>query len=157
MKNPALKAGLIGAGALLLINVIGLVPVLGCLSLPLELIAYVAIGALAVSWLPPRRETGRSAGQGALAGLIASAASGLLHVVLTPLSLSLSGGSDAIISQLPAEALDLFQQAGVDPSTIFSGGAMAVLSLVCCFPLVLLVGAALGALGGLIFAAAKPE
>lgn len=157
MKNPALKAGLIGAVAILVINLIGLVPVLGCLSLPLELIAYVAVGALAVSWLPPRRMTGRSAGQGALAGLIASVAGGLARVVLTPLSLSLSGGAEAIISQLPEESLKMFEQAGLDPATLINGGTFAGFALVCCLPVALLAGAALGALGGLIFAAAKPE
>jgi hypothetical protein len=34
---------------------------------------------------------------------------------------------------------------------------MAGIVLVCCLPLGLLLGAGLGALGGLIFAAAKPE
>jgi hypothetical protein len=157
MKSPALKAGLVGVLVILFVNLVGLIPVLGCVSLPLELLAYIAIGALAAFWMAPRRETGRGAGQGALAGLIAGIASGLLRAVLTPVSMALSGGSQVFLDQLPAESLQALQQAGIDPNTLFSGGTMAGIVLLCCFPLGLLLGAGLGALGGLIFAAAKPE
>ena len=71
MKSPALKAGLIGAAIVLVLNLIGIIPVIGCIGLPLELVAYGVIGALAALWMTPRREAGRAAGQGALAGLIA--------------------------------------------------------------------------------------
>jgi hypothetical protein len=157
MKSPALKAGLIGAIIVLVLNLVGIVPVLGCIGLPLELAAYVAIGALAAFWMTPRREPGRAAGQGALAGLIAGLVSGVVRAILTPLSMKLSGGTSAILSQLPAESLQQLQQAGIDPNLIFGGGTMAGLVLICCLPLGLLLGAGLGALGGLIFAAAKPE
>jgi hypothetical protein len=157
MKSPALKAGLVGAIIVLVFNLVGIIPVIGCVGLPLELIAYIAIGALAAFWITPRREGGRAAGQGALAGLIAGAVSGVLRAILTPLSMRLSGGTSAILSQLPAESLQSLQQAGIDPNVIFGGGTMAGLVLVCCLPLGLLIGAGLGALGGLIFAAAKPE
>lgn len=157
MKSPALKAGLIGAAIVLVFNLVGIIPVIGCIGLPLELVAYVAIGALAAFWMTPRREAGRAAGQGALAGLIAGAVGGILRAILTPLSIKLSGGTSAILSQLPAESLQSLQQAGIDPNVIFGGGTMAGLVLVCCLPLGLLLGAGLGALGGLIFAAAKPE
>ena len=78
MKSPALKAGLIGAVIVLVLNLIGIIPVIGCIGLPLELVAYVVIGALAALWMTPRREAGRAAGQGALAGLIAGAVSGVV-------------------------------------------------------------------------------
>ena len=157
MKSPALKAGLIGAAIVLVLNLVGIIPVIGCIGLPLELIAYIAIGALAGFWMVPPRATGRAAGQGALAGLIAGIASGIIRAILTPLSMKLSGGTSAMLSQLPPESLQQLQQAGLDPNVIFGGGTMAGLALVCCLPLGLLLGAGLGALGGLIFAAAKPE
>ena len=62
-----------------------------------------------------------------------------------------------MLSQVPPESLQALQQAGIDPNVIFGGGTMAGLVLVCCLPLGLMLGAGLGALGGLIFAAAKPE
>jgi hypothetical protein len=157
MKSPALKAGLVGAAILLVVNLLSLIPVIGCISLTLELLAYLAIGALAGFWLTPRRETGRAAGQGALAGLLASVIGGLVRTALTPLSMRLSGGTQALLSQLPPETLQQLQQAGIDPNTLLGGGTMAGLTLLCCLPLMLLVGAGLGALGGLIFAAAKPD
>jgi hypothetical protein len=157
MKSPALKAGLSGAVLVLVLNLVGVIPVIGCIGLPLELIAYIAIGALAGFWLVPPRATGRAAGQGALAGLIAGAASGLVRAILTPLSMKLSGGTSALLSQVPPESLQQLQQAGIDPNLIFNGGTMAGLVLLCCLPFGLLLGAGLGALGGLIFAAVKPE
>jgi len=157
MKSPALKAGLIGAVIVLVLNLIGVIPVIGCIGLPLELLGYVVIGALAALWMTPRRETGRAAGQGALAGLIAGAVSGIVRAILTPVSMQLSGGTAAILSQVPPDSLQALQQAGIDPNVVFGGGTMAGLVLVCCLPLGLLLGAGLGALGGLIYAAAKPE
>jgi len=157
MKSPALKAGLVGAVVVVVLNVIGLIPALSCISLPLELIAYVAIGALAGFWMTPRRETRRAAGQGALAGLLAGAVSGVIRAILTPLSLNQTGGTQALLSQVPPESLQALQQAGIDPNTLFAGGTIATLTLLCCLPLGLLLGAGLGALGGLIFASAKPE
>ena len=157
MKSPALKAGLIGTAIVLVLNLVGIVPVIGCIGFPLEMIAYIAIGALAGFWVVPPRATGRAAGQGALAGLIAGAASGIFSTILTPLSMKLAGGTSAMLSQFPPESLRQLQQAGLDPNVIFSGGTMAALALVCCLPIGLLLGAGLGALGGLIFAAAKPE
>jgi hypothetical protein len=157
MKNPALRAGLIGAGIMLFLNLVGLIPVIGCVALPLELVAYVAIGALAAFWVMPPRVPGRGAGQGALAGLLVAVVSGIVRAVLAPLSLSLSGGTQTLINQLPPQSLDALQQAGIDPNALFGGGTMAGLMLVCCLPLGLLLGAGLGALGGLIFASAKPE
>jgi hypothetical protein len=156
MKSPAVKAGLIGAAIALFLNLVGIIPVIGCIGLPLELIAYIAIGALAGFWIAPPRTTGRAAGQGALAGLIAGIASGIIRTILTPLSMKLSGGTSAMLSQLPPESLQQLQQAGLDPNVLFGGGTMAGLVLICCLPLGLLLGAGLGALGGLIYAAAKP-
>jgi len=157
MNRPFLKAGLIGGGILVIIGLIGLIPVVGCISLPLTLIGYVAVGALAAYWMTPRRESGRAAGQGALAGLIAGLISGIVQAILAPLGFAMSGGTDALISQLPPESLWQLEQAGIDPAALFGGGTMAGFALLCCLPAGLLIGAGLGALGGLIFAAAKPE
>ena len=55
MKSPALKAGLIGAVIVLVLNLVGIIPVIGCIGLPLELVAYGVIGALAALWMTPRR------------------------------------------------------------------------------------------------------
>jgi hypothetical protein len=154
--KPGIKAGLIGGAVLVVLNLIGLVPVLGCISMPLQLLAYVGIGMLAGFWLAPRREGGKAAGQGAIAGLMAAAIGGLASIVLAPVTLALSGGPQTILNQIPAESLEALRSAGIDPTSIITGGTTAGLTAICCVPVGLLLGAGLGALGGLIFAGIKP-
>jgi hypothetical protein len=155
--KPGVKAGLIGGAVLIVLDLLGLVPVLGCVSMPLQLLAYIGIGVLAGIWLAPRREGGRAAGQGAIAGLIAAAIGGVVSIALAPVTLALSGGPQAILSQLPAESLEALRGAGIDPNTIINSGTTAGLTAICCVPVGLLLGAGLGALGGVILAGIKPE
>ena len=157
MNRPWLRAGLIGAGILIVLSLLSLVPLVSCIAPILQLIAFAGIGALAASYIPPRRETGRGAGQGALAGLIAGLVGALVSTILAPVSLSASGGTAAIINQLPPESLQQLQQAGIDPGMFINSGTVAGATALCCLPTGLIVGALLGALGGLIFASAKPE
>jgi hypothetical protein len=154
--KPGIKAGLIGGAVIIVLNLIGLVPVLGCLSMPLQLLGYLGIGMLAGFWLAPPREGGRAAGQGAIAGLLAAAIGGVVSIALAPVTLALSGGPQAILSQLPPESLEALRSAGIDPSSIINAGTTAGLTAICCVPVGLLLGAGLGALGGLIFAGIKP-
>jgi hypothetical protein len=156
--KPGIKAGLIGGGVLIVLNLLGLVRVVSfsCFILPLQLLAYVGIGLLAGYWLAPRRAGGKAAGQGAIAGLLAAAIGGFVSIALAPVSLSLAGGPAAILSQIPAESLQAWSELGIDPSSIINGGTTAGLTAICCVPVGLLLGAGLGALGGLIFAGIKP-
>jgi hypothetical protein len=155
--KPGIKAGLIGGAVLFVLDLLGLVPVLGCLSMPLQLLAYIGIGVLAGFWMTPRREGGPAAGQGAIAGLIAAAIGGVVSIFLAPVSLAMSGGPQAILSQLPADSLRALESAGIDPNIIVNPATTAGLTAVCCVPVGLLIGAGLGALGGLILAGVKPE
>lgn len=157
MRSPGLKAGLIGGLVLAIVDLLGLIPVVGCITLPLELLLFLGIGALAGFWMAPPRSAGPAAGQGAIAGLIAGAIGGLVNVLLAPVSLAISGGSDAILRSLPPESLQALESAGIDPYALASPGAMAGLTAVCCLPLALLLGAGLGALGAAILAGTKPE
>jgi hypothetical protein len=158
MNRPWLKAGLIGSGIMLLLNVLGVIPLpfMGCFTLLLEIIAFIGVGALAARWLPPPRTTGQAAGHGALAGLIMGVIGALITTLLAPLAYSLSGGSNAVLSALPPETLNQLEMAGVDPALLFGGGTMAGVTAICCFPAGALIGAALGALGGLIYASVNP-
>ena len=155
--RPWLKAGLIGAAIMVMLSLLSLVPLLSCLTFPLQFLAYLGVGGLAAAYLLPRRETGPAAGQGALAGLIAGLASGVVSLILTPVSLATQGGASAIINQLPPDMLQQFEQAGVDPSQIFNTGTITGVTGLCCLPTGLIVGAILGALGGLIYASIRPE
>ena len=71
-----LKAGLIGAVILIVLNVVELVPCAVCCTLPLEWVALGCVGALAAYWMVAPRTLGAGAGQGALAGVIAEAIGG---------------------------------------------------------------------------------
>ena len=157
-----LKAGLIGAVILVLLKVIEVVPCVACCALPLEWVAFGCIGALAAYWIPVASRTmGAGAGQGALAGLIAAAIGGVIGIgvnvvgatVLQPLQV-------AMLGNLPPEIWRGMIDAGIDPSMLTGTGADVVgtigISSVCC-GIGLVVAAALGALGGLIFAAVKSE
>jgi hypothetical protein len=157
MNQPWLRAGLIAAVVLIVVNLLGLVPGFGGLALPLQPVALAGAGALAASFMLPRRETRRAAGQGALAGLIAGLAGGIALVIMVGLGFSAAGGAQSIISQMPPEILQQYQQMGVDPTVLFTSGLMTAFAGVCCLPTNLIMGALLGALGGTIYAAAKPE
>ena len=155
--RPWLKAGLIGAAIMIVLSLLSMVPFLSCLTLPLQFLAYLGVGGLAAAYMLPRRETGPAAGQGALAGLVAGLASGLISLILTPVSLAMTGGASEIINQLPPDMLRQFEQAGVDPSQLFNTATFTGVTALCCLPTGLIVGAILGALGGLIYASIKPE
>ena len=158
MNGAWLKAGLLGGGILVLLNLIGVIPLplVGCLVFVLELIAFIGIGALAARWLRQPYTTGRAAGEGALAGLLMGIIGALISTILAPVGMALSGGSEALLSQFPPETLQQLEQAGIDPNVLFGGGTAAGLTALCCFPLGAIFGAALGALGGLIYTSANP-
>lgn len=157
MNRPWLRAGLIGAGVLLVLSLLSLVPLVSCIAPILQLLAFAGVGALAASFIPPRRETGSGAGQGALAGLIAGLVGAIVSTILAPVSLAASGGTAAIINQFPPETLQQFEQAGVDPNMFLNAGTVAGATALCCLPTALIAGALLGALGGMIYASVKPE
>jgi len=158
MNRPWLKAGLIGGGVLILLNLLSVIPLplLGCLTFLLEIVAFIGVGALAAYWFPPPRLSGRAAGQGALAGLLMGIIGALASTLLAPLGLALSGGSNAIMNALPPETILQLEQAGIDPAALFGSGTAAGVTAICCFPAGAIIGAALGALGGLIYASANP-
>jgi hypothetical protein len=150
-----LKAGLIGIVILIVLNLIGLIPVLGCITLPLILITYIIVGVMAAMWTQPPRSAGSGAGQGALAALIASLGSGIVNLIITLIRASTGAIGRQLFSQIPPEVLQQLQQSGL-PSEFFLGmGGAAVIGSVCCV-LGLFVAAVLGAVGGAIYAATKP-
>ncbi len=156
-----LKAGLIGAGILLVLNLIGIIPILNCLTLPLGLVAYFAIGALAASYLPPRRESGQAAKQGALAGMVAGFGGGLTSLVIGIIQASMGGVFQAgqILSQLPPDVRHQLRDLNISPDLIAGAGGVggiAVCGSVCCVGGIIFA-ALFGAIGAALYATAKPE
>jgi hypothetical protein len=161
MMSGWLKAGLIGAVIVVVLKVLQVVPCVNCCALPAEWVAYGCIGALAAYWIVSGRTMGSAAGHGALAALIAAVIGGVIGIgvnvvgatVLAPLQQSM-------LRQMPPEFFRQLAEAGVDPELITRAGgstAETITGGVTCCGVGLVVGAALGALGGLIFAAVKPQ
>ena len=162
-----LKAGLIGLGILILLNLFGLIPLVGLCVLPLRWIAYIVVGVLAASYLLPPRETGEAAKQGAMAAAIASAGGGFVNLVISLIRAATGGAAQfsGIIEQLPPDIMGQLRDAGIPPELLFGGpgevaggvaaiGGAAVCGSICCVGGIIFA-AALGAAGAWIYASSK--
>jgi hypothetical protein len=153
--SPWLKAGLIGAAVVVVLNLLGIIPCVGLITCFLVLLAYVGIGVLAAYWLPPIRTAGAGAGQGALAALVAALIGGIVQTIVATIQMAVTDTA-AILSQIPAETMQQLEEAGVDPA-LFTGPTAGVLAgSVCCIG-GLILAAILGAIGGAVFAAIKSD
>jgi len=155
MNRPAVKAGLIGAAALIVVNLVGLIPCVGCFTLILTLVVYAGVGVLTAFWMAPPRQAGPAAGQGAVAGLIAALIGGIVSTIITTAQMALMGSAQ-ILSQIPAESLQQLRDAGIDPAAFTGPGAGAAIGSVGCV-VGLVLAAGLAALGAVVYAAVKPE
>jgi hypothetical protein len=150
-----LKAGLVGAVVLVILNLLGLIPCVGVITCILGLLAYAGIGALAAYWMPPMRMAGDAAGKGALAALVAALIGGIVNAIIITIQMALVNTA-TILSQIPQDSLQQLQQAGIDPA-LFTGPAAGVLIGSICCAGGLILAAILGAIGGVVFAAIKPD
>lgn len=153
-----LKAGLIGGAVLFVLDLIGLIPLLACVTLPLTLIIYPLVGGLAASYLPTPRISGQGASQGALAAVVAALIGETVRMIFGIITAAM-GGTTQALSQIPPETLEQLGELGIPPDLLVGAssiGGAAICGSICC-GIGVVVAAALGAIGGLIFAAAKPE
>jgi predicted outer membrane lipoprotein len=153
--SPWLKAGLIGGAALVVLSLLGLIPCVGCITWILGLLVYAGIGVLAAYWMPPVRMAGPAAGQGAMAAALGALIGGVVTTIIAIIQMALTDTA-ALLSQIPADTLQQLEQAGIDPGMFMGPGAGAAYGSVCCIA-GLIVAALLGAVGGAIFAAIKPD
>ena len=157
--QASLKAGAIGAGAAVILALINLIRCAGCFTWILGLLLYIGVGALAAYWLPPVRTAGEGAGAGAIAGVVTGIVGGIANMIIAALRFAISGGPGAAMrqmGQLSPEVMRQLYDAGVDPRIFASIGGVIGVSAVCCV-IGLVIAAVLGAIGGVIFAAVKPE
>jgi hypothetical protein len=151
--KAGLKAGLIGAAALIVISLINqflLLPIsqamtwVGC---GLSFVGYLVTGVLAGYFLAPPRAAGKGASAGAIAGLIGGGLSSIVGVIILVARMSSGMG----IPGASPEQMQQLTEMGMDPTVLvaISGG--------CGFLGGLGIGAGLGAVGGAIFAAVKPD
>jgi hypothetical protein len=144
--KAGLKAGLIGAGVMVVLVLLNLIPsliqgvgVLGCACCGVELLAYAGAGVLA----------------GAIAGVISGVGAGIMTIITAAGRMAFTNVQSAID---PVQARQLIE-AGIDPKmlAIFAGwGGVFLFGSLCCLGWIA-IGAGLGALGGLIFASAKKD
>lgn len=157
-----LKAGLIGGAVLafigLLLTFFGQSVGLGCGFTLLALLAFAGTGALTAYWMPPIREAGRAAGQGAGAAVLAQAIGGIAFTIFGFIQTSLVDTAD-VISTIDPALLDQMVEMGVDVQVLESmlGPAGALLSGSFCCVGGLIFAAILGAVGGALYAAIKPD
>ena len=116
----------------------------------------IVIGMLAASYLPPVREVGSAAGQGALAALIAGVIGSLVQWLIQVLRVALfdAGG---MIDQIPPELWEQMDRMGTEIPEFAFGVGGAGLFGGCCCSFSVFIAAGLGALGGLLYALFKPE
>ncbi|MBU0513074.1 MAG: hypothetical protein KKD28_01680 [Chloroflexi bacterium] len=153
-----LKAGLIGVAILIVLNLIGLIPFLACITAPLSWITYVVVGVLAASYMAPRREAGKAAGQGALAALLAGFGGGIVSTIIGVIRGAIGGAAQLpqIMQQIPPDLRGQIRDLGIPAEFLAGAGGAAICGSMCCLVGVF-VAAALGAIGGAIYAAVKPE
>jgi hypothetical protein len=163
------KAGLIGGAVLSLIYVLNAlftyVPLGGafglafcCLMMVAYLLACGGTGALAAQWLPAPRDTGTAAGRGALAAGLAGLIGGAVNAVAMLIQSSTLDYAE-VISQMPTETVDALKQLGITTDMLqsSSGAIGGLLSGGCCCAVGVIVALILGAIGGAIWAAVRPN
>jgi hypothetical protein len=108
--------------------------------------------------MPPVREAGPAAGQGALAAVLAALIGGIVNIFLIVIQNAVMG-TEQILSAIPPEAMAQFEQAGMDPQMLetFVGPLGATVSGSICCGGGLVLAAILGAIGGAVFAGIQPE
>ena len=158
--KAGLKAGLIGAGIVLVLTLLSHIPLpfLGCVCCGVIWLAYAGIGALAGRFLEPPRAAGTGAGAGAIAGVISGAVSGLVWSAVLAVQMALTGTGE-IASMIDPDTMRQLTDLGLDPSTIATLSGVSGVGIVgglCCLA-GLAIGAALGAVGGAVYCSTKSE
>jgi hypothetical protein len=155
--QAVLKAGGVGAGVLVLLTLMSLIPCVGCFTWILTLLAYVGIGVLAAYWMTPPRDSGSGAKNGAIAAAAAGLIAGLVNIVIQGAYFAITGASQMaqVMADLPPEQLEALREAGIDANTLGIGAVVAATGG-CCL-LGVLLAAALGAAGGYYWGNSHPS
>ena len=160
-----LKAGLIGGAILFILDIIGQIPIICCCTPLLMLLVYIAVGMMTAAYLPPPRDTGKAAGQGALAAVVASFIGGLINLIISLIRTAFWSTTQVgqIWTDLPQDVRYMLHDIGIEPEFFnqvssfgSSLGGATVCGSICCLGGIL-VAAALGAIGAAIYASMKSD
>ncbi len=143
--QAVLKAGGVGAAILIVFNILGFIPCVGCITFILSMVAYVGIGVLAAYWMIQPRTAGSGATNGAVATAVAALVAGIVGLILNGIYFAVTGASQ--LSQIPSEQLQALTEAGIDPAIFVGPAAVFGIGAVCC-GLWAIIAAGLGAAGG---------
>ncbi|HSJ52843.1 MAG TPA: hypothetical protein VLC52_03775 [Anaerolineae bacterium] len=153
--SPWMKAGLIGGAVVVVLNLLGLIPCVGLIACGLSLVVYAGVGVLAAYWMPPLRNAGTAAGQGALAAVVAGLIGGIVNTILITIQVAATDTA-TILQSVPAQTLEQLRQSGIDPASLMSPVWGLATGGLCCLG-GLVFAAILGAIGAAIYAAVKPD
>ncbi len=144
-----LKAGGIGAVISVVLNLLGIIPLVGCCTFILTLVLWVGVGVLAGylgNKTNPMQTGGDAAQAGAVAGAVTSLIGGVAQTIIFAVQAAL-GGTVQTLSQIPPDQLRQLRDIGVDPNIFTSVGGVIGIGSCCCI-LGTLIAAAFGAGGG---------
>lgn len=90
LNKPWLKAGLIGAGVMIVIRILGMIPCVNCLICPIACFAWILVpmgtGYYAAQLAGIKNNLEKAAKQGALSGMLVGVIGGGVTYILTILS-----------------------------------------------------------------------
>lgn len=160
-----LKAGLIGGAILFMLDLVGQIPIICCCIPLLMLIVYIAVGAMAASYMPPPRDSGKAAGQGALAAVVASVIGGVINLIISVVRVTFWSTTQMgqAWTDIPPEVRYMLRDMGIEPEIITEVGNFAagiggttICGSICCLGGVI-IAAILGAIGAAIYASSKSD
>jgi hypothetical protein len=138
--NSVIKAGGLGAAAALLLALIGQIPILNCLLLPLLCLAWIALPiatGMAYGYFTPGKET---TGESALGGALAGGFAGFAYAIINGIAGAATGRAAAVFQQLE----------GIEGMPVQSTGlGIGGLLVAICFSI--LAGLVFGAIGGVLW------
>lgn len=151
--NALLKAGGIGAAAMLVLTLLTFIPFVGVVCCCLLYLGYAGIGVL-YGYFAKQNTSLTSAGSAALGGAVAAAIAGLVYGIVNGAAYLIMSASGMLTDYLrsieelgftvPPEVYQLYS--GV-------GGGILVAAFSLCWGI--LIGAVLGAIGGAIYGATQ--
>lgn len=147
--QDGLKAGGIGAVIAVILNVVGILPIVGCCTFILTLVLWVGVGVLAGyfgSKSNPMQTGSDAAKAGAIAGAVTSLVGGVAETIIISIQVAVGGTAQAL-SQIPPEQLRQLRDLGIDPALFSSVAGVLGIGSCCCIAGTL-IAAALGAGGG---------
>jgi hypothetical protein len=150
--NALLKAGGIGAAALLVLTLLAQIPAVGIVCCCLGYLAYAAIG-VGYGFFAKKNSGMVNIGGFALGGAIAAAVAGIVQgIVSGVLSLILTTPAQMAqaLEQLRSMGYDIPPEVEQAYTTAGAGVASILIGICCAF----IIAAVLGAIGGAIYAAA---